>query len=91
VKSIEQQLSVLLDWICLRWGFCIPVEDRVRLTKSSRLEAHGFALAVLRADGFDEPENEKKWMKLLSERFVEHFGTAIVSSEEGSEQSREQI
>ena len=84
MKSLEQELIVLLDWICRHWGFCIPVDDRLRISRSERLGAREFAMAVLRAEGFDTPETELKWLRLLTARFVEHFGAASVSVEAGT-------
>jgi hypothetical protein len=82
VKSLEQELSILLDWLCRHWGFCIPADDRLRIATSGHIEANEFAFAVLLAEGFEQPETETKWMRLLRDRFVEHFGTATVSAEE---------
>jgi hypothetical protein len=79
VNSIEQELTILLDWIFPHWGFCIPVDDRLRISRSESLGAREFAMAVLRAEGFSTPETETKWMRLLTARFVEHFGADGVS------------
>ena len=88
MRHLEQELSNLLDWICGHWGFCIPAADRIRIAQSKRLEAQEFAVAVLRAEGFIEPETEKKWARLLKGCFVEHFGTDMVSEEQfGAEET----
>ena len=47
--------------------------------------AREFAIAVLRAEGFDEPETEKKWLRLLTRRFIEQFGADEVSDEQGTQ------
>jgi hypothetical protein len=36
-------------------------------------------MAVLRAEGFSTPETKKKWVRLLTGRFVEHFGADGIS------------
>jgi hypothetical protein len=87
VKSLEEELVILLRWICLNCGFCsIPDDDYRKITKSKRLEAGEFALAILRAEGFDPPEAELEWMRRLKARFIEYFGRAVVSEEEFSDE-----
>jgi len=80
MKSLEQELRTLLDWICVHWGFCTMSDNEwLSLTQSNRIEAREFAIAVLRANGFDPPEAELDWGRRLKARFIEHFGVAEVS------------
>jgi hypothetical protein len=82
VKTSEQEIDWLLDWLCRHWGFCIPADDRLTIARQRPLGAHEFAIAVLWAEGFDQPEIEKKWMRQLTARFVEHFGANAIPREE---------
>lgn len=80
IKSLEEELVILLRWICLNCGFCSISDDDYRaITRSKRLEAGEFAIAVLRAEGFNPPEAEVEWGRRLKARFIEHFGVAEVS------------
>ena len=84
MKSLEQELLILRDWICLHWGFCnvSSSDEWLTITKCKSLEAHEFAIAVLRAEGFDHPEAEANRARLIRGRFIEHFGTTVVFQEQ---------
>jgi hypothetical protein len=77
--SLQSELSVLLDWLCVEWGFCIPPNDAERIAASTSLEAAEFATEVLKAEGFPSPEYEIEWSRKIKRRFVEHFGADSVS------------
>ena len=79
MNPLEKELVILLEWLCREWGFCIPPDDRFRIARSSRLEAGEFAIDVLRAEGFEQPEHESQWIRRIKARFVEHFGRSLVS------------
>jgi hypothetical protein len=81
---LENDLERLLDMICREWGFCLPRDKRQAITTRARLDAREFATAVLRSEGFLQPEYEVVWMRRLSQRFEQHFGTAAVSASETS-------
>jgi hypothetical protein len=78
-SSLERELRLLLDWLCVVWGFCIPPKDYDRIAASEHLDAAEFAAEVLRAEGFN-PEHEPYWMRHIKHRFVEHFGSKSVSA-----------
>jgi hypothetical protein len=82
MTSLEKDLGFLLDWLCTEWGFCIPPADKVRISRSERLEAREFAIEVLKAEGFDPPEYEIEWMRRIKARFIKHFGRSVVSTDE---------
>jgi hypothetical protein len=82
MSSLEKELSILLDWLCRKWGFCIPPADNLRISKSKHFEAGQFAIEVLRAEGFETPEYELEWTQRIRERFIEHFGRAVVSEDD---------
>ena len=82
MTPIENDLERLLDMICREWGFCLPRDKRRAITTRTRLDAREFATAVLRSEGFLQPDYEVVWMRRLSQRFKQHFGKAVVSAGE---------
>jgi transposase len=80
--SLEKETRVLLDWLC--GGFCIPPEEVERIAASESLGAAEFAIEVLRAEGFPNPEHEVQWCRKIRRRFVEHFGCERVSAKDHS-------
>ena len=50
------------------------------------MEAREFAIAVLRADGFDQPDVEIEWIRRLTGRFIEQFGMDAVSEDQFSDE-----
>jgi hypothetical protein len=78
-------LTLILDWLCQHWGFCLPQYDRIKICSIDHWDAREFAVAVLRAEGFASPEAEKKWIRQLSAKFIEHFGAGAVSEDPGTQ------
>ena len=79
---LETELERLLDVICREWGFCLIGQQRHAITKRSRLSAQEFATEVLQREGFPQPEYEVVWMRRLSGKFTQHFGTSNISADE---------
>ena len=79
MNSLAEELGILLDWLCRKWGFCVPPDDKLRISRGKRFEAREFAIEILRAEGFGPPEHELEWIRRLSASFIEHFGKAVVS------------
>ena len=52
------------------------------IVTSSHLEAREFALKVLLADGFPDPEHETEWVRRISARFREYFGASVVQAKD---------
>jgi hypothetical protein len=76
--KFENEIETLLDQLCREWGVCLPCSERHRIAASPRLEAREFALEVLRAEGFPEPESETKRIKALAWRFEKLFGRSVI-------------
>ena len=70
---MERDLGILLDKLCMEWGFCIPPSDRARVATSRRSDAAEFASEVLRAEGLD-PDYEVHWFRRIRQRFRDQFG-----------------
>jgi hypothetical protein len=51
------QVSRLLDELCVRLGFCLPPADTVRIQQDPPLDARDFANAVFLAEGMGASEN----------------------------------
>ena len=82
-KTLRAELEGFLDGPCVRYGFCsVSNEERLRLVTSSSLTAHQFAIAVLEGEGFPDPEAELRWIRTLSNLFVEQFGHSCIAAEE---------
>jgi hypothetical protein len=77
--SLKTELGVLLDWLCVKWGFCIPPDDADRIASSEHLDARTFAAEVIKAEGLN-PEYEISYARDIRRRFVEHFGSEAVSA-----------
>lgn len=83
MKSLEEELRILLTRLCIDLGFCIMLDDELeRIANSKWLSADEFANAVLQADGSDAPETEVKWKRVLKSAFIEHFGTTTVGADD---------
>jgi hypothetical protein len=81
VISLEIQLESLLTDLCTTLGFCsVRGDARNEITSRLRWDATEFAIAVLKAEGFEGAEYESKWIKVLRQKFIDRFGRTIVSS-----------
>lgn len=76
MPSLERDILVLLDKLCLESGFCIPPVDAVRISQSASLTADEFASEVLRAEGMN-PEYELSWYRAIRKCFIEVFGRSV--------------
>ncbi len=74
VPPMERELNYLLADLCVKWGFCIPSNDMEKISKSETYNAENFAVDVLAAEGMNS-EHEIKWLRRISERFRERFGS----------------
>lgn len=74
VPPMERELIYLLVDLCVKWGFCIPSEPFDQISKMEYYHAHDFAMDVVEAEGL-EPHPEGTWVKRITERFIERFGT----------------
>ncbi len=72
LPKLERELLCLLSDLCVDWGFCIPPADVARISRMKSITARGFAIEVLRAEGFN-PEYEPQWVKKIAGRFVRYF------------------
>ena len=64
----------LLEFLCVRWGFCLSPDEQKRIEFKVEWSAEEFAISVLKAEGFN-PEYESKWVRRIKEKFTEYFGS----------------
>lgn len=74
VPPMEREINYLLADLCVIWGFCIPPKDQIEISKTEFYNSNDFAKDVVNAEGL-EADYEKKWVRKISERFKERFGT----------------
>jgi hypothetical protein len=72
-NRLYQDLSGLLQWLCINWGFCIPPTDFERIASRQYIEADTFAREVLLSEGMN-PEFEIRWFRKIKQRFTDKFG-----------------
>lgn len=74
VPPMEREINYLLADLCVKWGFCIPPNDQIEISKAGYYNSENFAKDIVEAEGMN-PEHESKWIKKISEKFKERFGT----------------
>ena len=74
VPPMEREINYLLADLCVKWGFCIPTNEQIEISKAEFHNSKDFAKDVVNAEGLDA-DYENKWVRKISERFRERFGT----------------
>lgn len=74
IPPMEREINYLLTDLCVKWGCCIPPDDWSEISKEEYYNSKSFAKDVVNAEGMDA-DYEKKWVRKISERFRERFGT----------------
>ncbi|MDO8378196.1 hypothetical protein [Phenylobacterium sp.] len=49
--TVSAKLDLLLEKICLEWGFCLGPDDAQRIIDMTDIDAEAFATVVLAAEG----------------------------------------
>lgn len=73
VPPMEREINYLLADLCVNWGFCIPPNDQIEISKAEFYTSNDFAKDVVNAEGLNA-DYENKWVRKISERFRERFG-----------------
>lgn len=76
--SVEEIVEYLLGTLCDDLGLCLPPQTRKVLATQKRITARRLALDVLKACGFEQPENETQHIRQIKRRFVQLFGDIVV-------------
>lgn len=74
IPFMEQVLNNLLSDFCVNCLFCIAPNYRNKISKANSYHAKNFANDVVWAEGMN-PEFETKWVRKISEKFIDRFGT----------------
>jgi len=76
---MDKDTEILLNYLCVEWGFCIDAGSANSIKDSIHIEADEFACAVLKAEGMD-PEIEVEWRRKIRNKFIEYFGSELNDS-----------
>ncbi|WP_422359712.1 hypothetical protein [Reichenbachiella sp.] len=87
---MERELNSFLYDLCVKWGFCIPTEDRNVISKSEYYRAKDFAHDVIEAEGMNA-EHEPTWVKKISNKFIERFGSNEIDASSFADRVRSNI
>jgi len=63
-------------------GYCSLGKREEDILSCERFTAKEFALAVLRAEGFEHPEYEIRLQRNLVQAFVERYGRSVITARE---------
>ncbi|MEO7690152.1 MAG: hypothetical protein ABIS51_12790 [Sphingomonas sp.] len=75
-KDLVDDLAIVLADLCNGGGFCSACPADV-MASADPLTADAFANAILRAEGWPEPDHEYQWRPLLMKLFIERYGAAV--------------
>jgi hypothetical protein len=69
VKDVSKRaiLDELLDELCVTLGFCLPPDDKAKLTDNPPVGVDAFADAVIRAEGMDPVMIDSTWRRRIWE------------------------
>jgi hypothetical protein len=70
-----RDLEWLLDHLCRKYGFCLSADKRKDIIGQKDWRSDEFALAVLKADGFENPEHESNHRRTIADAFTSWFTT----------------
>jgi hypothetical protein len=71
-----RQVELLLYKLCVDLGFCLPIDDQVRLEKSPGMDVDAFTDAVNRAEGLDPNGISRHLRRDMRARVLKHFKKA---------------
>lgn len=73
---MKKDIEILINDLCVEWGFCIPTTDKEKILSLDCLNADQFACLILEAEEMN-PEYEIKWRRKIRTSFSEKFGNEI--------------
>ena len=74
--TLADDLQILMSDLCREWGFCNAIADDI-VQGSESLTPEAFATAILKAEGWPEPESDLKWRPRLASLFETRYGAAV--------------
>jgi len=78
--TLLDDIGIFLGDLCKGHGFCSALPDEV-LAAGDPLTADAFADAVLRAEGWPEPEREYEFRPQFVKLFTARYGPAISAAD----------
>lgn len=78
----RDELRRFLEQLCTTQGYCWLGEREEDVLSCERYTAKEFALAVLKAEGFEHPEYEIRPQRSLVQAFVERYGRSVITARE---------
>lgn len=82
---MERELLYLLYDLGVKWGFCLPPDDNSWISKKSKWTAIEFAIAVAKAEGF---EQDSSWIYKIQTIFQERFGQNKIDNQSFTDRAR---
>ena len=79
-RTLPEALEGLLSEFCIDLGFCLPPADNARICAAESWDADAFVAEVFRVEGL-HPDEHLNWKRRMRNRFIEMFGTNLVTSE----------
>jgi len=74
--NLIDDLNLLLDDLCVGWGFCNALRADDLIQPGKVLSAEEFACAVLQAEGMNA-EFEPGWRRRMQNKFIERYGSSV--------------
>lgn len=78
-RDLADDLDVLLDALCTQCGYCNSLRGRQLLAAHDPLTADEFAVAVMTAEGFPDPQHEPRLLRHLKRVFADRYGGTVSS------------
>lgn len=66
----SQEVQVLLDRLCVEFGFCLPAEDREQLCTDPPEEARDFVDEVYRREGLDPQTADRHLYRVVRDKVI---------------------
>ncbi len=86
--TLIEDIGIFLGDLCKSHGFCSAHPADI-VAASDPLTADAFASAVLRAEGWPDPEHEYEWHPQFVKLFLERYGEAVSPKDYIASTSRE--
>jgi hypothetical protein len=67
-------VQMLLDELCVKLGLCLEPDDRARLSITPFKDVDSFEVAVLRAEGLDPLNTDRRLRHALREHITRYLG-----------------
>ena len=75
--DLTSDLGNIFDELCKHGGFCNHLDPAKLLVDNPVLDARTFAIEMLKAEGFPDPELELRWIRKFQRLFIHRYGEQI--------------